>query len=600
MKKSFCYLVFVSLVFAVLASCSRESGEPAVTATDTVAAREAAVRAAELKVTRAADAYMESWFANFPEMVTFYRIEGKAHDGLTKNTPEGRRAREAEEDRLLEELEAVDVTLLEGTASWLPFGVLQESLEASRDSRVCKNHSWNVDQVWGWQIFLGELAEAQPVSTEQERGWALTRWANIPGYIQNELQNLKDGLAEGFSAPRRNVDLVVEQLDALLAMKPEESPFYAPANAAGTDKFASNWKQLLAGEIYPAIEKYRDFLSSEYRDQARDEIAVTRLPNGKACYAAQLRSFTTLPYQPEEMFAAGNEAVEIREKQIAEVGARVYGTSDLAEIRQHMLSDKQNSFESRDEVLAYTTAAVDRARERVPQWFGQLPTAEVVVKPVPEYQEQGSTSRYVPASDDGELPGTYYINLFQPETQSRGAVESVAFHETYPGHHLQIALAQERASAHRITRYIGNSGFSEGWARYSETLADEMGLYSSDENTLSMLSSLPTGMVVDPGIHAMGWSREQAIEYTLSKQVNMTPEEAGRYVDRIVVWPGQMVTYGAGELEFIKLRRKAEAELGDEFDIREFHDRAIGNGSVTLIMLRHQVEQWLESKRSEH
>lgn len=600
MKKFFCSLVAASLVIAVLASCSRESGEPAVTATDTVSAREAAVTAAELEVARAADAYMDAWFSYFPEMVTFYRIEGKTHDGLTNNTPEGRLAWETEEDRLLETLKVIDVTLLEGTASWLPFGVLHENLEASRDSRVCKSHGWNVDQVWGWQIFLGELADAQPVSTEQERAWALTRWAKIPAYIQNELQNLKDGLAAGYSAPRRNVDLVVEQLDGLLAMAPEDSPFYAPANAAGIDEFSSNWRQLLAGEIYPAIEKYRDFLTREYRDRARDEIAVTRLPNGEACYAAQLRRFTTLPYQPEEMFAAGNEAVEIRERQIVEVGARVYGTSDLAEIRQRMLQDKQNSFESRDEVLAYTTAAVNRAREIMTHWFGQLPAAEVVIKPVPEYQEQGSTSRYVPASDDGELPGTYYINLFQPETQSRGSVESVAFHETYPGHHLQIALAQERSGAHPITRYIGNSGFIEGWARYSETLADEMGLYSSDENTLSMLSGLPTGMVVDPGIHAMGWSREQAIEYTLSKQVNMTPEEAGRYVDRIVVWPGQMVTYGAGELEFIKLRRQAETELGDEFDIREFHDRAIGNGSVTLIMLRHQIEQWLESKRPEH
>jgi uncharacterized protein (DUF885 family) len=171
----------------------------------------------------------------------------------------------------------------------------------------------------------------------------------------------------------------------------------------------------------------------------------------------------------------------------------------------------------------------------------------------------------------------------------------VAFHETYPGHHLQVALAQERSEAHPITRYIFNSGFSEGWARYSETLANEMGLYSSDRNTLAMLSGLPTGMVVDPGIHAMGWSREEAIDYTLSKQVDMTPEEAGSYVDRIVVWPGQMVTYGAGELEFIRLRRQAEAALGDDFDIREFHDQALGNGSITLIMLREHIAEWLAS-----
>jgi uncharacterized protein (DUF885 family) len=172
-------------------------------------------------------------------------------------------------------------------------------------------------------------------------------------------------------------------------------------------------------------------------------------------------------------------------------------------------------------------------------------------------------------------------------------VESLSFHEAYPGHHLQIALAQERSAAHPVTRYIGNSGFVEGWARYTETLANEMGLYSSDRNTLEMLSGLPTGMVVDPGIHAMGWTREEAIEYTLSKQTHWTPEAAATYVDRIVVWPGQMTTYGAGELEFIRLRRQAEAALGDDFDIKEFHDRALGNGSVTLGMLRRQISDWL-------
>lgn len=595
MKKAVFYLSVVSLLVGGVVSCSRDAGEGKAVVVDNTTESETAVQAAESKAIAAADAYIDAWFRHFPEMATFYRIEGKSHDRLTDNTREGRAAWQAQEDKLLADLGSVDAGLLEGTAAWLPYGMLLESLEASRDSRICQNHSWNIDQVWGWQIFLGELATAQPVSTDEERAWALARWRHVPAYIDNEIQNLRDGLAEGYSVPQRNVDLVVEQLDSLLDMAAEDSPFFGPARTADLEDFSSDLEQALSGEIYPAMQRYRDFLVDEYHDQARTEIAVSALPNGEACYAAQLRSFTTLPYRPGEMFAAGNEAVELREKQITVVGERVYETSDLAEIRARMKDDKLNSFRSRDEVLRYTTAAVNRAREAAPLWFGQLPVADVIITPVPEYQEQSSTARYVQASDDGALPGTYYINLFQPETQSRGSVESVAFHETYPGHHLQIALAQERSDAHAITRYIGNSGFVEGWARYSETLASEMGLYSSDHNTLSMLSGLPTGMVVDPGIHAMGWSREEAIEYTLSKQVGMTPEEAGSYVDRIVVWPGQMVTYGAGELEFIRLRRQAEAALGDEFDIREFHDQALGNGSVTLIMLRQQIAEWLAS-----
>jgi len=595
MNNAVSYLTIVCLLAGGLMSCSADTGERNAVVVDNSTESASAVQAAESKVIAAADAYIDAWFRHSPEMATFYRIEGKSHDRLTDNTSEGRAAWQAQEDQLLADLGSVDAALLDGTAAWLPYGMLLESLEASRDSRICQNHSWNIDQVWGWQIYLGELATAQPVSSDEERAWALARWRQVAVYIDNEIQNLRDGLAAGYSAPQRNVSLVVEQLDSLLGMAAEDSPFFAPAKTADLEDFSSDFVQVLSGDIYPAMQRYRDFLVDEYHEQARTEIAVSALPNGETCYAAQLRTFTTLPYQPEEMFAAGNEAVELREKQITVVGERVYETSDLAEIRSRMKDDELNSFRSRDEMLRYTTAAVNRAREAVPIWFGQLPVADVIITPVPEYQEQSSSARYVQASDDGALPGTYYINLFQPETQSRGSVESVAFHETYPGHHLQIALAQERSDAHAITRYIFNSGFVEGWARYSETLASEMGLYSSDQNVLSMLSGLPTGMVVDPGIHAMGWSREEAIEYTLSKQVDMTPEEAGSYVDRIVVWPGQMVTYGAGELEFIRLRRQAEAALEDEFDIREFHDQALGNGSVTLIMLRQQIAEWLAS-----
>ncbi|NIS91465.1 MAG: DUF885 family protein [Woeseiaceae bacterium] len=583
MPKPIFELTITCLLGLALVSCSPETTEAPAETTDS----------AEAAVMATADTYIEAWFEHFPEMATFYRIEGKSHDRLTDNTPEGRAAWQAVEDQLLADLASVDPDLLEGSDAWLPYGILLESLEASRDSRVCETHGWNIDQVWGWQIWLGELATAQPASTDEETAWALARWQRIPAYIDNEIDNLRDGLGAGYSAPQRNVSLVVEQIDSLLGMNSSESPLYAPAVTAEDDAFSEALAQLIEDDIYPAMQRYRDFLVDEYHDRARTEIAVAALPNGAACYVAQLRTYTTLPYEPEEMFEAGKEAVALREEQITVVGERVFETGDLAEIRTRMNDDESNRFESREEVLEYTTAAVNRAREATPLWFGKVPEADVVIKPVPEYQEQSSTSRYVPASDDGALPGTYFINLFQPEEQTRGSVESLSFHEAYPGHHLQIALAQERSAAHPVTRYIGNSGFIEGWARYTETLANEMGLYSSDRNTLEMLSGLPTGMVVDPGIHAMGWSRDEAIEYTLSKQTHWTPEAAATYVDRIVVWPGQMTTYGAGELEFIRLRRQAEATLGDDFDIREFHDQALGNGSVTLIMLRSQINDWL-------
>ena len=585
----------------VIAGCSNDeqAASPVASAEPTTAIAPAAeVPGPAARVNAIADDYVDALFDHFPESATFYRIEGATHDALRDNTAAGRAAWEAVEDRLLAELDSVDMSTLEGTAEQLTAGILRETLESGRDVRICRSQEWDVDQVWGWQIWLGELALAQPVETPQERERALTRWRQVPGYIDNEVQNLRSGLDDGFSAPKRNVQLVADQLDALLAMAPEDTPFFAIAKNTDDEAYKAQWRTLIAEQINPAIGRYRDYLGGAYMAGARDAISITAHPDGAACYTAQLRRFTTLPYAGDEMFEAGKEAVALREERIREIGGRLFGTTDLAEIRQRLRDDRTNRFSSREEIMEYTTAAVDRGREALPDWFGRLPEAEVIIRPVPEYQEQSSTARYVGASDDGKLPGTYYINLFQPDEQNRGEVESVAFHETYPGHHLQIALARERSAAHPATRYIGNSGFNEGWARYTETLADEMGLYSSELNTLYMLSGLPTGMAVDPGIHAMGWTRDEAIAYTIGKQVNMTPEEAATYVDRIVVWPGQMTTYGTGELEIIRLRREAEAALGEDFDVREFHDRVLGNGSVTLGMLRGEIRNWLTETES--
>ena len=584
---------FHSILTAALVTVCASSSLPALTADAPAQDATAVGTASAARVNALADAYLASYFKHFPESATFYRIEGATHDKLEDNTRAGRAAWQAIEDDLLARLVTVDPKTLDGMPASVTYGVLREQLEGSQQARVCRNENWAVDQVWGWQIAFGELADAQPAASPEDRERALMRWRQVAKFIDNETANLADGLRDGYTAPQRNVDLVLAQIDELLAMAPEESPFFAPARMSDDKAFVEQWRALLRDGVMPAIARHRDYLRNAYRPRARTVIAVTANPDGEACYRALLRANTTLKYQPKEIFEAGQEAVSLREERMAAIGLQLYGTKDLSEIRRRLRDEESNRFATRDELMSYTTAAIGRARKAAPLWFSQLPRAEVVIKPVPEYQEESSTARYLPASDDGELPGTYYVNLFQPEKQSRGAVESIAFHETYPGHHLQIAIAQERAPAHRLLRYIANGGFNEGWARYSETLAAEMGLYSSELNSLEMLSGLPTGMVVDPGIHAMGWSRDQAIAYTVSKQVNMTAEEAGAYVDRIVVWPGQMVSYGAGELEIVRLRRQAETKLGKAFDVRKFHDHVLEQGAVPLEMLRTQIGDWV-------
>jgi len=254
---------------------------------------------------------------------------------------------------------------------------------------------------------------------------------------------------------------------------------------------------------------------------------------------------------------------------------------------------KAGRFSSREEVLAFSRQAVERAASEVPKWFGRRPQSAVIISPFPEYLEGTGQGAHYAGPGQNKPEGTYWIPLYQPEQQLRGRVEVTAFHETYPGHHLQVALAQELGEGHRVSRMISNAGFVEGWGRYAEELAEEMGLYSSPAALISRRTWPARGMVVDPGIHVFGWTRQQALDY-IEASGNFTGEVAEAMVDRIAIMPGQLTSYNSGGLEIFALRKMAEKKLGDQFKIQDFHDRVLENGSVTLPMLRSHIEYWID------
>ena len=251
-----------------------------------------------------------------------------------------------------------------------------------------------------------------------------------------------------------------------------------------------------------------------------------------------------------------------------------------------------NAFESKEDVLAFAVDAVRRAERAMPLWVGRMPTQVAEVVPFPEHEEgTGRSARYEPGND--ERPGRYRIPLHKPETQSRGNVETTAFHEVWPGHHLQVAAAATGAEKHAVTKLIWFSGPGEGWARYSEALAEEMGLYSTTSGPILRRAWPARGMVVDPGIHLFGWTRDEAVAFMLESG-RFSPEQADAMVDRIAILPGQLTAYDSGGLEIVALRREAEARLGDNFDIRVFHDRVLEHGTIPLGDLRQHIQRWLE------
>jgi uncharacterized protein (DUF885 family) len=444
----------------------------------------------------------------------------------------------------------------------------------------------------GWQAGFAQLAAIQPVGTPERRAQALARWRTLPTYLDTEISNLREGLKLGYTAPKLTVRLVIDQLDAVLGAPLESSPLFGPAVRDETPEFRVEWRKLLSDSINPAVRRYRDFLDKEYLAAAREALGVSALPNGSAIYRALFRQSTTLDRSAEETFKLGQEAVLRYESEAAAIGREIFGSSDLDVIRAKIKSDPASYFRDREDIMAFSRDAVERARRAMPQWFLTIPKADVIIEPIPDYLEKTASSGYESAAADGSRPGAYRINLYQPEKQMRSTMEITAFHETYPGHHFQIAVAMETPSGHPITRIPMSGGYIEGWARYTEALAEEMGLYSSATARIGRRLWPAHGMVVDPGIHVMGWTRQQAIDFVFATG-RFSEHEAESLIDRVIATPSQLTSYDTGALEFFALRKKAEAALGQKFEIKAFHDQLLKYGSVTLPMLREIIERWI-------
>lgn len=550
-------------------------------------------------VSAIADTYVRGFFDQFPDDATYSGYPDADHGRLRDNSLASLSEWHAKEDAWLDELNAIDPAELAGTPAEVPAGLVREFLEASVGYRVCRLELWNVSPTWtGWQNAYSALASIQPTGSDEARAQALARFRMLPGYLDREIENLREGVRLGYTEPRNNVRSVIEQMDGLLSAGPEESPYFNPAQRDGTPDFQAAMLQAITSEIRPAIQRYRDYLANEYLPEAREDIAVAANRDGTDCYRAAIRYHTTVNMPAQEIQDLGlREMAKIR-SQMQEIGERSFDTSDVSALLQALKTDPRYTFKSRGEIIDYAQAAVDRARDAVPDWFGIVPAAGLVIQPYAPFQEKSAPlGQYSPPSADGSRPGMYLINTYQPEGQSKAGVESVAFHEAYPGHHLQGTIALERTGSHPIMRYFFISGFGEGWALYSERLSDEMGLFSDDVARMGLLSNeahRAARLVVDAGMHELGWARQRAIDYLLENTA-LAPANAAAEIDRYIAVPGQATSYMIGNLEIRRLREMAETEQGTDFDIKQFHDRVLEDGAVTLPMLDQKIEAWLRA-----
>ena len=555
----------------------------------------AGAETASERLARLGDEYWEGNLRANPVEAT--SLGDRRFDHLLPDNTEAGRARErARLEKLRAEASTISLSGL-AAAERITHSMLLEVIDADLAVARCNFDDWVVDPLGGPQVSMQNLPALHSVETPEQAKAMVQRWQAIGPFIDHHTENVRAGLAKNRVMPAKHVERVLQQLDELLAKDLDEWALLSPTKKeregwtdAERESFASDMRAAVADGVRPAMERYRDFLKQSVLPVARpeDQVGVVNVPNGAACYAAMIRRHTSLDLTAEEIHQIGLRECKRIMNEMRELGAQALGTSGLEETLERLRTDSELYFDTRDSVEDKAGEALARAREAMPDYFGILPQAPCKVVRMEPHEEKHSTIAYYrqPALD-GSRPGRYFINTYAPETRPRYEAEALAFHEAIPGHHLQIAIAQELDDIPEFRKHTGTTAFVEGWALYTERLSNEMGLYSGDLDRIGMLSYeawRACRLVVDTGMHALGWSRQQAIDFMLVNSA-LAENNIVNEVDRYIAWPGQALAYKLGQLEILSLREQAKQKAGDDFDMREFHDVVLRNGAVSLTTL---------------
>ena len=555
------------------------------------------------RLRKLADTYWQGYLEAYPTLATSLG-DKRFDDRLDDNSPAGIEKERQRLEEVRAQTQDIDPASLNPEDQLTRTALLVE-VEDQLGWISCGSYDWVVDPLNGPQVDFMNLPDYTTIETPRDGAAFVKRCRAMGGYLDQHVANLRAGLSRGRTASRDAVAKTIDQLEKLTTVPPESLAVWRPAaanrkgwSAAERDRFTTDLHAAIESSLLPALKRYKEFLRAEIAPAARppERAGLGALPGGDACYRTMIKVHTSLDLTPDQVHALGLEQVAAFRRALAELGGKVFGTSDIGEIQKRLRESPEMHFRTGGEVEAKARDALARAQDAVPRWFGKAqPKARCEVQVMGMHEAPYSTIAYYRhPSADGKRPGIYMINTYRPETRPRYEAEALAFHESVPGHHLQIAIAQELKGIPEFRKHQGVTAFVEGWGLYAERLADEMGLYSSDLDRVGMLSYdawRACRLVVDTGLHAKGWSRQQAIDYmvenTLLAENNIVNE-----VDRYLSSPAQALAYKLGQLEILRLREEAKQRLGDRFDIRDFHDVVLGAGAVPLPALRERVERY--------
>ncbi len=464
------------------------------------------------------------------------------------------------------------------------------SVQSGLDGLRLRTDEMAVDQMEGPQVGMQELANWHPTDTPEHVQDLAARYRGVGQLITDYLDALRDGIRDGRTAPTITVERVLAQLDALLGTPVEQSAFVAPLH---DNPAFDSLVGAVTDVVYPAFQRMLDFLRDYLPNHARKEPGIWSVTDGAEIYTLLARQHTTTDLSPDQLHQIGrDDLLHIHAEMRAIIRARGGGETSIRAFTEQLTRDPGNLPKTREEIVESAEQLVAAAQTTLPRAFGRLPAMRMVVRQIEEYRERDAPAAfYFQGSEDGSRPGTFYINTFEPSVRPKHTMPALVFHEGVPGHHLQVALAQETTNLPAFRRlsagWLANA-FVEGWALYTERLADELGLYPDELARYGMLGYQAwraCRLVVDTGMHHRRWSRQQGIDFFL-ENVGLTERETVNEVDRYIVWPGQALAYKIGQREIEAVRADQRQRLGDRFDLRAFHDQLLGHAGIPLSTLR--------------
>src|ERR1700722_4504405 len=553
------------------------------------------------ELTKFFSTYFEDRLRDEPEFATTvgrHEYDGRWTD-LSKQARDQRRAR-------LEQTlaEAEKLSGAQGAASvqdQLSLKLLRYDLRTQLDAFDLQNYLLRVGQMTGFHNTIYLVIDRMPSFTVKDCENIIARLRATPAYVDQNIAILDEAIARGMTQPKIVSDLVIEQLTAQVGQDASTTPLLLflkkmPGSIpeAEKERLRKEATEAFENDFRPAWRKALAYMQTTYAPKVRSGVGISSLAGGADAYRVLIRRLTTTNATPEEIHKIGLGEVDRIEAEMLAIARQMGFNGSVSELEVKLANDPEQKFHSKDEMLAYCRNAAKIIEPELPNQFKHIPMMLFGIRAIPEDREQASASNAQAPMPDGSAPGWFNLRAYKPETQVKYDKEALVLHEAVPGHIFQGSLARSFKDLPDFRKFYGNSAYNEGWALYAESLGLQLGVYRDPYNRFGQLASerfRAARLVIDTGIHSMGWTREQAQEYLKIH----APTQAQAEVDRYISWPAQALSYKLGQLKIMELRKKGETHLGTKFDVRDFHDAVLRNGSLPLELLDEEVGKYVAS-----